>query len=76
MASNSSRQMASLQEALKTKPFIVLNIDENRQVHLVASNRIEAGDLTDKFKLLDKKFQQRQDQAAGNHLILFDGSKQ
>ena len=54
-----------IQDALKNKPFVV--VSDNG---VVASNKIEGQDLTDKFKLINQKI------TSGNHIVIFDGNKQ
>ena len=52
-----------------------MNSTDFRSVALVASNKIESGELDDKFRFLDKRLKDK-NAGSGNHLIIFDGSKQ
>ena len=50
---------------------------------IVASNKIDVGDMTGKFEFFNKSFYKKlsrgsndQEDISGNHLIIFDGKKQ
>lgn len=48
---------------------------------IVASNKIDVGDMTGKFEFFNKSFYRKLSKSggedvSGNHLILFDGKKQ
>lgn len=69
-----------MKEALKTKPFIILNVskDDPKDVKILASNKIDVGDMSGKFEFFNKQFGASGPKSGmvGNHLILFDGKKQ
>ena len=62
---------------MKSKPFIIINIDprDPSNIKIIASNKVDAGEMTHKFELFNKQFA-NQPNATGNHLLLFDGAKQ
>ena len=62
---------------MKSKPFIIINIDPRDQsnIKIIASNKVDAGEMTQKFELFNKQYA-NQPNAKGNHLLLFDGAKQ
>ena len=69
--SKSKNSLQDLKETLKSKPFIIMNVDPNDGIKILASNKIDAGEMTGKFELYTK-----QKSLSGNHLIIFDGKKQ
>ena len=49
---------------------------------IIASNKIDVGDMTGKFEFFNKSFYKKlshgnknQEEVSGNHLIIFDGKK-
>ena len=49
-------QLSSIKEALKQKPFIVLNINSNNEIKILASNKIDFGTMSGKFEFFNKQF--------------------
>jgi len=41
----------------------------------LASNKIDAGEMTSKFEFFNKQFSKSNGGMKGNHLLLFDGAK-